>query len=153
MSELPPIPVIPGGDMSEADARLVALFDKLEAGQLEFLDEAAKRVIELSTAMLAVLFGVTAFGSDFPPPYLASNTLAKWLALLTLGLYLSALFAGVHAVQPRTYARSHAGLDRLRRELEKIVAHKRWWFSAGIWLLFGGSLALVTLVVLVIWPV
>lgn len=152
MSELPPIPIVDGIGPSEADERLIALFDKLEAGQLEFLDEAAKRVIELSTAMLAVLFGVTAFGKDFPPPYLAGNTAAKWLALLTLILYLSALFAGVRAVQPRTYSRSHAGLDRLRTELEKIVAHKRRWFRIGIWLFFGGSLALAVLIMVVILP-
>jgi hypothetical protein len=152
MSELPPIPIVDGGELSEAEERLIALFDKLEADQLEFLDAAAKRVIELSTAMLAVLFGVTAFGKDFPPPYLAGNTPAKWLALVTLALYLLALLAGVLAVQPRTYARSHAGVDRLRKELARIVAYKRWWFRASTWLLFGGSLALAALIALVIWP-
>ena len=150
MNDLPSIPVVSGSTMSEADERLIALFDKLEEGQLEFLDQAARRVIELSTAMLAVLFGVTAFGKDFPPPYLASNVLAKGLALATLGLYLLALFAGVVAVQPRPYSRSHAGLDRLRLTLEKIVTHKRGWYCAGIWLFLGGSLALAALIVVII---
>ena len=82
--------------------RIDAIWAKAVGGE-----QPAQRVIELSTAMLAVLFGVTA------------------------------LLAGVVAVQPRPYSRSHAGLDRLRPELEKIVAHKRWWYCAGIWLFFG----------------
>ena len=152
MSDFSPIPIVDGGELSDADKRLIALFDKLEAGQLEFLDEAGKRVIEISTAMLALLFGVTAFGKDFPPPYLVGNAAAKWLALATLGFYLLALLAGVLAVQPRTYDRSHAGLDRLRDELARIVAYKMRWFRVGVWLFFAGSLTLAALIALIIWP-
>lgn len=152
MSDLPPIPIVNGGELSDADKRLIALFDKLEAGQLEFLDVAGKRVIEISTAMLAVLFGVTAFGKEFPPPYLVGNAVAKWLALATLACYLLALLAGVLAVQPRTYARSHAGLDQLRLELARIVQYKSRWFRVGVWLLFAGSFALAALIALIIWP-
>jgi uncharacterized membrane protein len=152
MSDLPPIPIVDGGELSDADKRLIALFDKLEEGQLDFLDQAGKRVIELSTAMLAVLFGVTAFGKEFPPPYLVDNTPAKSLALATLLFYLLALLAGVLAVQPRTYRRSHAGLDRLHQELVRIVTYKTRWFRVGAWLLFAGSLALAALIALIIWP-
>lgn len=152
MSDLPPIPIVDGGELSDADKRLIALFDKLEAGQLEFLDQAGKRVIEISTAMLAVLFGVTAFGKDFPPPYLVGNAAAKWLALATLACYLLALLAGVLAVQPRRYERHHAGLDQLRQELAHIVKYKTRWFRVGVWLLFAGSLTLAALVALIIWP-
>ena len=47
-----------------SDERLIALFDKLEEQQLDFLDQAGKRVIELSTGMLGLLFAVTAFGKE-----------------------------------------------------------------------------------------
>lgn len=152
MSTRPPILIIEGSELDDEDKRLIALFDKLEEGQLEFLDQAAKRVIELSTAMLAVLLAVTAFGKDFPPPYLVGNTWAKGLALATLACYVLALLAGVLAVQPRAYRRSHAGLTRLAKELERMVAYKRLWFRVGVWLIFGGSLALAALIALIILP-
>ena len=145
MSEPSQIPIVEGAPLDDADKRLITLFDKLEEGQLDFLDQAGKRVIELSTAMLAVLFGVTAFGKDFPPPYLAGNSAAKALAVVTLLGYLLAL-------QPRRYRRSHHGLTRLRQELERMMDTKIRWFRVGVWLLFTGSLALATLIALIILP-
>ena len=152
MSEPSQIPIVEGAPLDDADKRLITLFDKLEEGQLDFLDQAGKRVIELSTAMLAVLFGVTAFGKDFPPPYLAGNSAAKALAVVTLLGYLLALLAGVLAVQPRRYRRSHHGLTLLRQELERMMDTKIRWFRVGVWLLFTGSLALATLIALIILP-
>jgi len=152
MSTVTPIPIVDGKPLDEDDKRLVALFDKLEEGQLDFLDQAGKRVIELSTGMLAVLFGVTAFGNDFPPPYLVGNSPAKWLVLTTLACYIVALLAGVIAVQPKRYTRSHHGLTRLRHELEKMLDYKTRWFRIGVSVFFAGSLALTTLIVMIIWP-
>ena len=152
MSEPQPIPNVPSEPLADEDKRLIALSDQLEAGQLDFLDQASKRVIELSTAMLALLFGVTAFGKDFPPPYLVGNTLAKTLVLAALLFYLLALMAGAVAIQPRTYRRHYAGLTRLRQELEKIATFKTRWFQIGAGLLVAGSLALALLIALIIWP-
>lgn len=152
MSTLPPIPIVDGEALSAEDQRVIALFDKLEEGQLDFLDQASKRVIELSTGMLAVLFGVIAFGNDFPPPYLVNNLLAKALIFLTLLGYIAALLAGVIAVQPKAYARSHHGLTRLRQELEKMLAYKTRWFRIGTALFFVASLLLMSLLVAIIWP-
>jgi len=133
-----------------SDERLIALFDKLEAQQLDFLDQAGKRVIELSTGMLGLLFAVTAFGKDFPPPYLAGNLWATGLAIATLLLYLAALLMGVLAVQPRTYKRYEYDVTQMRAEFERMIGYKRRWFRRGTYLFFGGSLTLTALVITVL---
>ena len=140
------IPILEGKPLDAEDERLLALFDKMEEGQLDFLDEAGKRVIELSSAMLAILFAVTAFGKDFPPPYLAGSPCTQALAVAALVFYVLALLAGVVAVQPRRYGRSHYNLSDMRRQLDRIIAYKLRWFRVGLALFFAGSLALAILV-------
>jgi hypothetical protein len=135
-----------GVPLEPKDRRLIALFDALEAEQLDFLDKASKRIIELCTAMLGLLFAVSAFGDTFPPAYLAKNDLAKGLALGVLAAYLLALLFALLAIQPRTYERYEHDLTRMRQELDRIAAFKRRWFRIATVLFFIGSLALAALV-------
>ena len=151
MSEQQQNPVIEGQDPSEESKQLVALFHDLESRQLDFLDEAAKSVVERVATFLAILFGVTAFGSTFPPPYLKDNTAAKTLVIVTLVLYLVALGAGMWAIQPRYYRGYIYNVSRMKKELEKITKRKMFWLRfAGI-LFAVGSVTLAALVVAIIW--
>ena len=151
MSEQDQAPVIEGQEPSEESKQLVALFHDLESRQLDFLDEAAKSVVERVATFLAILFGVTAFGSTFPPPYLKDNTAAKTLVIVTLVLYLIALGAGMWAIQPRYYRGYIYNLSRMKKELEKITKRKMFWLRfAGI-LFAVGSVTLAALVVAIIW--
>jgi hypothetical protein len=77
--------------LSEESKQLVSLFSEMEKKQLDFLDESGKSMIERISTFLTVLFGVTAFGNNFPPPYLKANLLAKVLVIVTLILYLAAM--------------------------------------------------------------
>jgi hypothetical protein len=136
----------PGAD----DARLVELFDKLEYGQIDLLDQSAKRLIELSALLLGALLASVVLPEFFPPPYLA-HPLAKALAAITLVLYLGAMGLAMRALEPRDYARYRHNLSEMRRELGKIVAVKAGSLRlAGIafWL---GSLALVSLILFIIF--
>jgi hypothetical protein len=146
-----PIPIMEGESLSDEERRLIALLERLEAGQLDFLDDAGKRLAELSAIMLGVVFGVTAFGDVFPPAYLTSVPAAKWLTLAGLLLYLASLSASLMAVQPRSYRRFTHNLSAARRELERIIAYKSRWLSAAGLLFFGGSALLACLVVLLLW--
>lgn len=137
--------------LSESDRRLIALFDDLEADQLDFLDEAAKRLIELTTGLLGVLFAITAFGDKFPPPYLTDNDLAKVLAVLTLACYVLAMLMGMLAIQPRIYPSYEHNLDKMREVLDTIRGNKMRWLQWGGILFWLGSVALAFLVIRVIW--
>lgn len=151
MSEQPPI--LESKPVADEQKQLIALFNEMEKGQIDFLDQAGKRIIELTTGLLGVLFAVTAFGKDFPPPYLKNNTVAPWLVVLTLILYLGAMFMGMRTVQPRSYKLYRHNLAGMKEELEKIVNNKsrslRW---AGI-LFWIASLFLAALVTAIIFGV
>jgi len=95
MSEQQQIPIYDSQEPSEEGQQLVTLFNEMESKQLDFLDESGKSIIERIATFLAVLFGVTAFGSNFPPAYLKENLTAKVLVIITLLLYLAAMGAGM----------------------------------------------------------
>ncbi len=144
-------PIYEGQPLSDADKRLIALFDELEKKQIDFLDEAGKRIVELTTGLLGVLFAVTAFGDKFPPPYLAGNRPAQWTAVVTLALYIAAMLCGVVTLWPRSYRRYHHNLTRLGEELENITRHKSRWFTFASGLFVLGSLCLALLIGAVIF--
>jgi hypothetical protein len=151
MSEQQQIPIQDGQEPSEESKQLMALFHDLESRQLDFLDEAAKSVVERVATFLAILFGVTAFGSTFPPAYLKDNIAAKAFVIVTLLLYLVALGAGMWAIQPRHYRGYIYNVSLLAKELEKITKRKMFWLRfAGI-LFAVGSVALAAIIVAIIW--
>ena len=47
-------PLLPSEPLDAADERLLATFDEIEKQQLDFFDSAAKRIIDLVTALLAL---------------------------------------------------------------------------------------------------
>lgn len=141
-----PPPILASRPPTAEEERLVDLFAEIESKQLEFLDEAAKRIIELVTALLGLLFAVMAFGGEFPPPYLAGNPFARFVSGAALVCYLGALLVALWAVQPRSYRHDRHNLTEMRAELQQMIAHKaRPLRVAGV--LFGlASLLLVVLI-------
>jgi hypothetical protein len=130
---------------TEEQQRLFTLFAEMERSQPDTLDAAGKRIIELVTGLLGVLFAVIAFGDTFPPPYLV-HPLPRFLCLVALACYLAAMFMALRVVQPRDYQFYRHNLDGMREELARIVKHKSsalWW--AGV-LFFIGSVLLGALV-------
>jgi hypothetical protein len=95
-------------------------------------DDAAKSVVERVATFLTILFGVTAFGSTFPPPYLKDNIAAKPFVIVTLVLYLVALGAGMWAIQPRYYRCYTYNISLLAKELEKITKRKMFWLRSSL---------------------
>ena len=140
------LPILEGVPLTDEQKRLVDLFDEMEKKQVDFLDQASKRIIELSTGLLGVLFAVTAFGDKFPPSYLQGNVPAKVLAIATLSLYLSALLMGVWAVQPRDYKRYRHNLTEMKNVLDEIINFKARWLKVASILFVLGSVTLALLI-------
>ena len=153
MNEQQQIPISDSQEPSEEGKQLVALFNEMESKQLDFLDESGKSIIERIATFLAVLFGVTAFGSNFPPAYLKGNPTAKVLVIVTLILYLTAMGAAFWAIRPRYYRHYTYNVSRLGKELEKITKHKMLWLQIASILFALGSISLAVLIVSIIWNV
>ena len=152
MNEQQQIPMLPTERPTDEQKRLVTLFSEMESKQLDFLDQAGKSLIERIAALLAVLFAVIAFGSNFPPKYLVGNAWAKAVVFVVLGCYLLAMGLGMLAIQPRSYNLYHENVTRMRGELERIIT----WKKSCIWLAgvtFAlGTVALAVLIVLIVVP-
>ena len=153
--QMPALPVQPSVEQTEEereeDRRTMATFDEIEKQQLTFLDESGKSIVERIATMLAVLFAITAFGHDFPPPYLKGNLPAKAMAIATLVFYLAAMGTGLWSIQPRYYRRYTYNMSRTKRELEKMRRRKVVWIRvAGIFFALG-SLALAALIFFLLW--
>src|SRR5260370_3986171 len=153
MNEQQQIPVYDSKEPSEEGKQLVTLFNEMESKQLDFLDESGKSIIERIATFLAVLFGVTAFGSNFPPAYLKGNLPAKVLVIITLILYLAAMGAGIWSIQPRYYSHYTYNVSRMGKEREKLTYHTASWLRVAGILFALGSVALAVLIVSIIWNV
>jgi hypothetical protein len=138
---------------SAEQLQLAAFFAEVEKKQVEFIDEAGKRIIELTTLLLGVLFTIVAFGDKFPPPYLVGNPTAKVLSILVLACYIVAMALAFRVVHPRDYRLWRYNLDGMRQELDRLIANKkRSLFLAGLTFWFG-CLGLALLIGMTIWYV
>lgn len=143
------IPV--GAEFGSEESKVAAFFQQLEYEQLSLLDEAGKRVAELSVALLGILFAVLAFGGTFPPPLLISLPMARPLVLGSVLLLFFALLVSILAIRPRSYRRYRYNLTQMQQELERMVAFKSFWVGAASVLFVLGCLGLVSLVSMIIW--
>jgi hypothetical protein len=137
----------------EETQRLQAAFAEMEKQQPAFLDAAGKSIIERVATFLAILFGVTAFGSSFPPPYLKTNAWNTSLVIATLLCYLTALALGMLAIRPRSYTWHRYQARTMAQTFKKIIDYKKRLVQwAGV--LFAlGTLILAVLIVSIIWTV
>lgn len=145
MNQTPDDELVVVEELSEADKRLMALFDKLETGSLDTLEAAARQIITLVTGLLGLFFGVLALKDA--PSYLALD-MVKLLGALALGFLVAALFFALEVVIPRKYHPQDLG--DMRRMLQEMLERKRAGLARAIWTFGGGALFLlaVTLVIL-----
>jgi hypothetical protein len=137
-------------DQLEERQRLTAIFDEIEKQQLTFLDEAGKSVIERIATFLAILFGVTAFGTAFPA-YIRTSAWTRGLIIGVLLCYLLAMAAAMVAIFPRTYRWHRYQTETMAATLERMLAWKKHLVRAAGLLFALGTLALAVLIVLILW--
>ena len=142
-------PILQGTPPTADDKALIKLWGELEKEQIDILDQANKRIIELVTGLQALFLAILAFGKDFPPPYLKEGP-APLLAVLVIVLLLLALLSAVLGLQPRDYRKYAHNLTEMRGELNRMTHYKKRWYQIGIWLFALGSILLGLLVVMII---
>jgi hypothetical protein len=157
MNEQDHIPILEPGpetqDEIEEKQRLKAAFADMEKNQLVLLDDAGKSVIERVATFLAILFGVTAFGSSFPPAYLKNNPLNKYLIIVILLCYLVAMALGMLAIRPRSYTWHRYQAKEMANTWQGIIVYKKRLVQwAGMLFVFG-TILLAVLIVSLIWKV
>jgi len=138
---------LPIGDQQK---NLLTIFSTIQTGQLNFLDLAGKRIIELSTGLLALLFTIISIGDKFPSENIQNNYASKILILIALALYLLAILAGIITIQPKKYIYQEYNLSSMKLTLSEIIRFKSLWMKMASLLFFLGSLALTLLIYMLI---
>lgn len=107
--------------LSPEDERLGKLFDEMEQESLKTLEDAAKQIITLTTALLGAFFGLLAFKDA--PTYLGFFEI-KFIGALALISFVTALFFSLQAVSPKQYTVSRSSLTEKRNILNAIISDK-----------------------------
>jgi hypothetical protein len=136
--------IVTSAILSDSDERLEKLFDELESGSLETLENAARQIITLATALLGAFFGLLAFKDA--PTYLGFIDV-KVIGAMALTAFLFSLFLALRAISPRRYAFSQASLTAKRQALNQMLKRKQdslewasWLFGAGAFFMLVAAL-------------
>ncbi|MBI5840069.1 MAG: hypothetical protein HZB19_08195 [Chloroflexi bacterium] len=133
--------------LSSEDERLDKLFDEMETGSLKTLEDAARQIITLSTALLGAFFGLLALKDA--PAYLGFVEI-KVIGAGALLAFFIALFFALIAVSPKRYDFPRASLTAKRDILNEMLARKHkfvglasWTFGAGALLMLSAALVIL----------
>src|ERR1700753_3741302 len=148
-----PVEIQDAQELSEEGKQLVQIFTDMKGKQLEFLDESGKSMIERIATFLTILFAVTAFSRNFPPPYLKGNMPAKIMVMITLILYLLAMAAALLTIQPRMYDIPRYNVTEMGNKLKNITTYKMQRLRLAGILFALGSIALAILIIVIILEV
>lgn len=135
---------VTSSNLSASDERLEKLFDELESNSLETLENTARQIITLSTALLGAFFGLLSFKDT--PSYLGFVEI-KVIGAMALTAFLFSLFLALRAVSPRQYEFPQASLTAKRKALNEMLKLKRisviwasWIFGIGAFLMLATAL-------------
>ncbi len=130
--------------LSAQDERLEQSFDEMEQSSLKTLEDAARQIITLSTALLGAFFGLLALKDA--PAYLGFIEI-KIIGAGALLTFFIALFFALAAVSPKRYNFARASLTEKRDILNEMLARKHhfvrlasWTFAAGALLMLSAAL-------------
>jgi hypothetical protein len=136
--------VVASSLLSESDERLEKSFDEMESGSLETIENAARQIITLSTALLGAFFGLLAFKDT--PAYLGYVEI-KVVGAMALTGFLLSLFLALGAVSPKRYDFPRASLTAKRKALKEMLGRKQssvawasWTFGFGAFMMLVAAL-------------
>jgi hypothetical protein len=139
--------LVPSSPLSATDERLDKLFDEMEQGSLKTLEDAARQIITLSTALLGAFFGLLALKDA--PAYLGFLDI-KVIGTGALLAFFIALFFALVAVSPKRYDFPRASLTAKRDILNEMLTRKHkfvglasWTFGIGALLMLSAALVIL----------
>lgn len=125
-------------------------FEEQEKNPPKHLDEGAKQIITLVSALYGVIFGILALANDPLPAYL-TQTDVRVLGAVAVLSYLAALLATLRVVLPGAYRYASASQTQGARVFRAMMTRKVIGLRVAL-LTFGiGSVAFAVLFVVVLF--
>ena len=133
------------------EQRLLQIFDKIEESSLDHLDEGARQIIQLVTALYGVIFGVLALGAEKMGAEL-HRPLVLVLGIAAVLAFLVALLAAAWAVLPQPYYYRSANLTDKKARYTQMIEHKsRTLYVAFVAFAFGAILFALLVIGMLYW--
>lgn len=142
---------VPGQPLEPGEVQLRDWWRQQAFASPATLEEAARTLLGLTTALLGLLFGVLTVASDKPPAYLALPAV-QGLGVVVVATQLVALIAALGVLLPRWWEVPAARLDEQEATFRRLLGRKARWLTTAV-LAFGiGIIALAAiLVVALVW--
>jgi hypothetical protein len=135
---------------TQEEHKLLAFFDTLEQESLTRLEDAARQIIGLVTALLTLAVGLLALGGEPVAPLLAAQPVLV-AGAATLAALLLALIAALDVVLPAAYRYRAASLDDRRTAYQQMLERKGDGLRAAV-VFFGLAMfGLAALIGLLLW--
>ncbi len=128
---------------------LHAWFAEQEKDPTKQIDAGAQQIIQLVTALYAVIFGVLAFASDPMPAYLAQANV-RIFGLVTVVAYLVALLAALAVIMPGAYRYAKASQTRLEATFAAVMRRKVWGLGVALFCFALGTVGFAALFIVVL---
>ncbi|MCS6881377.1 MAG: hypothetical protein RMK84_10400 [Oscillochloridaceae bacterium] len=125
-------------------------FEQQEKDPPKHLEEGAKQIITLVSALYGVIFGILALASDPLPAYLARPSVRVLGVVVVLG-YLAALLAALVVVLPGAYRYARASQTQRERVFRALMARKLIGLRVALAAFGIGSAAFAALFVVVVF--
>jgi hypothetical protein len=134
--------------ITDAETKLLELFEDYRKNSLNFLDEAGKQLVTLITALYGVFF--VAFSFSDAAQYFNGHPEVKYVIVGVIVFYFASLIMAALVFFPRKYKHSYQVLSDMDAQMKKMLNTKRFYVSAAYATFIAGTFMFAIALVMVL---
>jgi len=138
------------GPETLADRTLREWFDEQESTNINRLEDGAKTISQLITALYGVFFAVLALNSHPTLTYLKDNVV-RWLGVISLVSLFLSLIGALATTYPGRVVIQENNLSSMKHAFTGLYRRKYWALSLSLWLFLLGTSSFVALIIWILW--
>ena len=134
--------------LTDAETKLLELFEDYRKNSLGFLDEAGKQLVTLITALYGVFF--VAFSFSDAAQYFNGHPEVKYVIIGVIVFYFTSLILAALVFFPRKYKHSESAFGDMDAQLKKMLETKRFYVSGAYATFIAGTFLFAVALVMVL---
>jgi hypothetical protein len=134
--------------LTDAETKLLELFEDYRKNSLAFLDEAGKQLVTLITALYGVFF--VAFSFSDAAQYFNGHPEVKYVIIGVIVFYFASLILAALVFFPRMYRHSESALSDMDAQMKKMLKTKRFYVSGAYATFIAGTFMFAIALVMVL---
>ena len=145
-NEIPEVDIV--RPLTNAETKLLELFEDYRKNSLGFLDEAGKQLVTLITALYGVFF--VAFSFSDAAQYFNGHPEVKYVIIGVIVFYFASLILAALVFFPRKYKHSDTSLGDMNAQMNKMLKTKRFYVSGAYATFIAGTFMFAIALVMVL---